>query len=80
MLFLDLEENSEVEGRDELSRPELLVLKQIHLTGRVTDENMALRLLRKQMLFHVDSGNLRLTTKGRHVLVRGSPALWHFAQ
>jgi len=76
---LDWEENSEVESRDELSRPELLVLKQIHLTGRVTDKKMALRLIRKQMLIHVDSG-LRLTTKGRHVLVRGSPALWHFAQ
>ena len=79
-MSFDLEENSQVESRDELSRPELLVLKQIHLTGRMTDEKMALRLLRKQMLFQIESGNLRLTAKGRHVLVRGSPALWHFAQ
>jgi hypothetical protein len=57
----------------ELSRRELLVLKEIRLTGRTNDRTMALRLLNEDMIADLANTHLQLTPKGRKMLVRGSP-------
>jgi hypothetical protein len=61
---------------DELSRRELLVLKEIHLMGRTTDPIIALQLFNDDMLIDSQDCCLQLTAKGRRLLVRGSPSLW----
>jgi hypothetical protein len=63
----------------ELSRRELLVLKEIRLTGRTNDRTMALRLLNEDMIADLANTHLQLTPKGRKMLVRGSPSLWDVA-
>ena len=63
----------------ELSRRELLVLKEIRLTGRTNDRTMALRLLNEDMIADLANTHLQLTPKGRKMLVRGSPSLWDLA-
>jgi len=57
----------------ELSRRELLVLKEIRLTGRTNDRTMALRLLNEDMIADLANTHLQLTPKGRKMLVRGVP-------
>jgi hypothetical protein len=61
----------------ELSKRELLVLKEIHLTGETSDNGLARKFINEQLV--VDIGSLLLTHKGRGLLVRGSPALWSIA-
>jgi hypothetical protein len=63
----------------ELSRRELLVLKEIRLTGRTNDHTMVLRLLNEDMIADIANMHLQLTPKGRKMLVRGSPSLWDVA-
>jgi len=63
---------------DELSRPELIALKEIAMTGRATDAGLLLRLFALGSVAG-DSHDLRLTGKGRSLLVRGSPLLWDIA-
>ena len=65
-----------MENCDELSRHELLALKEILLTGRTTDPKMALQLLNDDMIIDSQERCLQLTAKGRRMLVRGSPSLW----
>ena len=68
-----------MENISELSRRELLTLKQIRLTGRTTDRTMALQLLNDDMINISQDGCLQLTAKGRRMLVRGSTSLWDMA-
>ena len=68
-----------MEHCDELSRQELLALKEIRLTGRTTDPKMALQLLNDDMIIDSQERCLQLTAKGRRMLVRGSPSLWDMA-
>jgi hypothetical protein len=67
-----------MEKFDELSRRELMALKEICLTGR-TNDSLALRLLSEDMIAHIEDGYFQLTSKGRRMLVRGSPLLWENA-
>jgi hypothetical protein len=54
----------QMENLKELSRHELLALKEIHLTGQASDKG----LVRK------------FVDQGRGLLVRGSPSLWDIAR
>jgi len=67
-----------MQAEEELSRPELLALKAIAMTGKATDAGLLLRLF-AQGTVAGEAGDLRLTRKGRSLLVRGSPALWDMA-
>jgi hypothetical protein len=60
----------------ELSRRELLALKEIRLTGQTNDQTIALKMSNDGMIVHAPDGCLELTADGRRMLVRGSPALW----
>jgi hypothetical protein len=61
---------------EELSRRELLALKEIHLIGRTTDRTIALQLYNDDMVIESQDCCLQLPAKGRRLLVRGSPLLW----
>lgn len=61
---------------DELSRRELLALKEIRLTGQTSDSVIARQLLDDKMIVDAQGRQFELTAKGRRMLVRGSPALW----
>ena len=60
----------------ELSRRELLALKDIRLIGRTGDRAIVRQLLDDAMVAESNDGHLRLTAEGRRMLVRGSPSLW----
>jgi hypothetical protein len=60
-----------MENVDELSGLALSALKEIRQTGRATNRTMAQRLLSDAMIVGSRDGNLRLTAKGRRVLMRG---------
>ena len=66
-------------GLNELSRRELLALKEIRLIGRTADHAVALQLLNDDMVAKCEDGCLQLTAEGRRMLVRGSPSLWGMA-
>jgi hypothetical protein len=68
-----------MENCDDLSRRELLELKQIRLKGRTTDRATALQLLNDGMIVDSEDGRLQLTPEGRRMLVRGSFSLWDMA-
>jgi hypothetical protein len=59
----------------DLSRHELLALKEIRLTGQTTQTVLVRQLLDENIIIDAE-GYLDLTSKGRSLLVRGSPALW----
>lgn len=60
----------------EASRDELIALKEIRLTGRLADPNLAVRFIEHAIVARSEDGDLELTSAGRRLLVRGSPALW----
>jgi hypothetical protein len=62
---------------EDLSRHELLALKEIHRTGEALDKGLVRKFVQEKLV--VDIGSLLLTNKGRGLLVRGSPALWNSA-
>ena len=64
---------------EELSKRELLALKEIHLTGETSDKRLVFRFVESDIVIDVGIGNLLLTHKGLGLLVRGSPALWDIA-
>ena len=68
-----------MENLGELSRRELLCLKEIQLKGRSTDRTFALQLINDDLIIGSPGGYLKLTAKGRQMLVRGSPSLWDMA-
>ena len=59
----------------DLSRHELLALREIRLTGQTTQKILVRQLLDEQIIVDVE-GFLDLTSKGRTLPVRGSPSLW----
>jgi hypothetical protein len=59
----------------DLSPHELLVLREIHLTGQTTQKILERQFIDKEIIVDVE-GNLNVTSKGRSLLVRGSPSLW----
>jgi ribosomal protein S19E (S16A) len=61
---------------NELSRRELLVLKEIGRIGRTADRAVALQLLNDGMVAKCEDGRLQLSPEGRRMLLRGSPSLW----
>jgi hypothetical protein len=63
----------------ELSRRELLVLQEVQLKGRTGDRTMVLQLINEDLIIGSPGGYLKLTAKGRRMLVRGSPSLWDVA-
>lgn len=63
----------------DLSRREVLVLREVRLTGRTTAPSIAQRLSTDELLVLGRDGRMRLTAKGRSLLVRGSPSLWDIA-
>jgi hypothetical protein len=71
--------NWRVEKSNELSRAELLALKDVRLKGRVTDRALVLQLINDGLIAGSPIGYLKLTDKGRRMLVRGSPSLWDIA-
>ena len=64
---------------EDLSKRELLALKEIHLTGETSDKEIVRKFVECDIVADVEVGNLLLTNKGRGLLVRGSPALWDMA-
>lgn len=64
---------------DDLSRRELLALKDIRQNGRTADHVIASQLRNDAMIAEFQDGNFQLTNKGRRMLVRGSPSLWAVA-
>ena len=68
-----------METVDELSRREILALKDIQLSGRTTDCVTMLKFLNENIFVESRDGRLQLTKKGRQMLVRGSPLLWDLA-
>jgi hypothetical protein len=50
-----------MESLEELSRRELLALKEIRLTGRTTDRTIALQLLNDDMINESQDGCLKTT-------------------
>jgi len=54
-----------MENCDELSRHELLALKEIRLTGRTTDPKMAIQLLNDDMIIDSQERCLQLTADYR---------------
>ena len=65
-----------MEDMGELSRRELLGLKEIALRGRMTDHALATQLIDDHLTVGSPGGHLKLTAKGRRMLVRGSATLW----
>ncbi len=65
--------------RDELLRHELLALKEIRLNGASIDRTTMRQLRDMEMITELHDGRLRLTNRGRKMLVRGSPSLWDVA-
>ncbi len=61
---------------DELLRHELLALIEIRLTGRTGNCTAMYQLLDNGMIVDLHGGRLQLTSRGRRMLVRGSPSLW----
>jgi len=59
----------------DLSRHELLALKEIRLTGQTTQTVLMRQLLDEKIITDAE-GLLTLTSKGRSLLVRGSPSMW----
>jgi hypothetical protein len=59
----------------DLSRHELLALREIRLTGQTTQTLLVRQLLDNKIIVDVE-GCLDLTSKGRTLLVRGSPSTW----
>ena len=68
-----------MENLGELSRRELLGLKEVQLKGRSTDRTLAVQLIDNDLIIGSPGGYLKLTAKGRRMLVRGSPSLWDMA-
>jgi hypothetical protein len=68
-----------MESYDELSRFELVALKEVRAAGKIADRSMAKKLVDDDMIVAVCGDRLQLTAKGRRMLVRGSPALWELA-
>jgi hypothetical protein len=64
---------------EELSKRELLALKEIHLTGEASDKELVRRFVESDIIADLEVGRFVLTPKGRGLLVRGSPALWEYA-
>jgi hypothetical protein len=64
---------------EDLSKRELLVLKEIHLTGETSDKELIRKFVESDIVVDVEVGSFLLTHKGRSLLVRGSPALWDMA-
>ena len=77
LAFQKQSQHMEIAG--ELSRRELLVLKEIRLKGQTSDRTMVLQLLNDDMVVAHPDTPLQLTPKGRRMLVRGSPSLWDVA-
>ena len=65
--------------KDELSRRELLALREICMAGHTKDWLTARSLLNDDMIAGTSEGFFQLTTKGQKMLVRGSPTLWSAA-
>jgi hypothetical protein len=59
----------------DLSRHELLALREIRLTGQTSQTVLVRQLLDEEIIVDAE-GNLNLTSKGMSLLVRGSPSLW----
>ena len=66
-----------METVEELPQQELIVLRDIHVSGRSNNPAIVRRLIRDGMI--VDAERLELTANGRRMLVRGSPSLWDTA-
>ncbi len=65
-----------METIEELSRHELIALKEIRLTGRLADHALVRQLVHDKMIFCSKVGDFELTAKGKYFLVRGSTSLW----
>lgn len=63
----------------ELSKRELLALRELHLTGEMSDQELVRKFVENDIVVDLETSGLLLTHKGRGLLVRGSPALWDVA-
>jgi hypothetical protein len=63
----------------ELTRQELLTLREIHLTGQASSKDVLRRLVDAEAVVDTEVCGLLLTGRGRELLVRGSPSLWDVA-
>jgi hypothetical protein len=66
-----------MESVEELSQQELIVLRDIHVSGRSSNYAIVRQLISDGMI--ADAERLELTANGRRMLVRGSPSLWDTA-
>jgi hypothetical protein len=64
---------------EELSRRELMTLKEIYLTGQTSDTALTCRFIEAQIVVDTEVCGLLLTCRGKSLLVRGSPSLWDLA-
>jgi predicted transcriptional regulator len=64
---------------EDLSPHELFALKEIGLTGQTGQRTLVRQLLEEEIIANVEGGFFELTSKGRSLLVRGSPLLWDIA-
>jgi cytochrome b len=66
-----------METVEELPQHELIVLRDIHVSGASNNHAVVLQLICDGMI--VGGERLELTANGRRMLVRGSPSLWDTA-
>ncbi len=64
---------------EDMSTHELLALKEVRLTSRLTNAALLVGLFEMGAIRRCDDDRLELTARGRNLLVRGLPALWSFA-
>jgi hypothetical protein len=76
-IYVESQTQKRNRAMDELSKREFLVLKEIHLTGETSDEQVARKFVDEKII--IDACGLLLTHKGRSLLVRGLPQLWDVA-
>lgn len=64
---------------EELSKRELLALRELHMNGELSDQDLVRKFVERDIIADLNVSGLLLTHKGRSLLVRGSPALWDVA-
>ncbi len=65
-----------MEAIEELSRRELLALKEIRLTGQLADHALVRQFIHDKIVVCSKTGDFELTARGKYFLVRGSTSLW----
>ncbi len=65
-----------MEAIEELSPHELIALREIRLTGRLSDHALVGQFIQDELIVCFETGDFELTARGKYFLVRGSTSLW----